>query len=98
MPTKQKNKNLKDEVPAFVDIYATLERCNTDPAQYKPYNPSLIISNARQSVLVHLQVPSEEVESTIKLGKSKVYVITAEGMTLMLRRLATEMQTAIQGG
>lgn len=98
MPKLKANKNLKDEIPAYVDIYATLERCNTDPAQYKPYNPSLVISNNEQVVLVHLQVPSEEVEIDKTVKGKHLVLITAEGMTLMLRRLATEMQTAIQGG
>ena len=95
MPTKRKN---NETHPAFVDVYAELISCNTDPAQYKPYNPHLAISNSHQRVFVHLQVPSAQIESDGMVKKERHLVITAEGMTIMLRRLATEMQETLMGG
>lgn len=93
MPVKKK----ADERPAYVDIYAELISCNTDPAQYKPYNPHLSISNDEQKVFVHLVVPSEEVESNKIVKKRQVVVMTVDGMTMMLRRVAADMLATIQG-
>lgn len=84
------------ERPAFVEVLAELVSCNTDPLQYKPLNPHLSISNDTQRVFVKLAVPSEEIVSDGKVGKTRALVLTVEGMTAMLRRLSADMQGYIQ--
>jgi hypothetical protein len=96
MPARTKKSS--DERPAWTDVYAELVSCNTDPAQYKPYNPHLDISNAEQRVFVHLRVPSSEVESNTIVKRQRVIVTTVEGMTIMLKHLAADMQAAIISG
>lgn len=91
-------KKADKEFPAFVDIYAELVSSNTDPVQYKPYNPHLVISNDEQQVFVHLKVPTAEVEVDKVVRKKRVIVITVDGMTMMLRAAAADIQAVHLGG
>lgn len=82
-------------VDAFTKIRGQLISSNTDPTQYKPYNPHIGFDLDDQKIFVEMQVPTECVISDTVEGsgkkKCRIVVLTVEGVSVMLKMVATTM-------